>query len=1470
MTTAFDSEEELLPDTSESSEGQVCDECGSGEHGDCLLLCDGQNGRCPAACHTFCDGLDAVPAADWLCRQCRPVVPEQPAVPAVRAAKQQATASATSSDVSSHLRVLEEKGLTEPVSQVPPGGQVFRHVEVMSGPATGWQIQGRLEVDRHENKETSRAPRWKYIHPDQRTMFVTLSAQTSWSKGVEISGIAPEAFAQLKEIQAALKATLSKRKYELADAGRLIDEQLEATWQEMLLQKKGAGATKEVLELRKKFEASVPRVPHDPEWRPSAGGAAAVATPVRKRELEAPLSQSGTTKVSRPLRRSRRDAFLSYMLRSLKAMPQGQRTQNPKPAERPKEQQQMPEAEAVTSSEEDVEEAVPCPSAQASEEVGNQGIGERRIEQRSTAMPLPHLVSDSKAAERELEQHLGKPVLSLLGLYVGDDLEGYEEIEAELHEHTHEKLRQHFQAEPALEDVAWRCLCAACVLGRIDLEKLPLACCDLLKASQYCTGLSSQFARIFVVREAMLVHMACKQNLTCFTCRIIVYFMLTGQADEDFAELRQFIASYKNDRNSAAAQVLKAGNGSNLAQLCAFALLYFKSVKDRELVQGSEVVACVEKLIQRRSVRVRCRGVAVFLGVFLAGCINTWPNLKSLIYDLPWPSDENAGLAKWELWLSLTLVFQRGANELSQRRVPLPSSWKSTVTSLDQGALLHALHVWQELVQAMGNMQDCPAALRLLAPGDSSPSVLAFGEPLLRGVWANKGASERLLNAWLQELHILRREATSESGRTEVQKLGEEWTRRAMLCFEAQKDLAWPGGGRAPDPGKLLPLTSHVAAESIALLLRFDPDLVTRKFACFFACPESHSTIAEPLKSDATACFRSTSCDDGPSFNTERPLQQYNGLRFAEIFENAAAILSVEDDGTASDCNKFMNWVVLKHIQGNRAKQGSPGEHTRPLVNPEVNRFARWVLDEVLDFRPPMLCVPSPSAAAKHVDVELEAMSIRAQVACQSFFKPLLDRVVAKSKPLWLLAACVYACLHASCICSVLGRTSGPLYDAGCQLLTAFSDPGSERVALADMALREAAKLPEKVLQWAFSLLARDVHLLLLWTQRLGSPATGFRADGLFRLAAVAAYHVKGHWWGPPGLIKWAQVLRSPRKLAFNPLKQSMLPGALPSMALTPSTLHWRPLAPVLLYLGKPDADRALGSFALLQQAIEVAPSQSPNCFGPEIDWLAPDLGAWSAALTGSDAADFVLLAPWRAATYVSLQREGQALALWQLQTAVSSRCAAVLCSVELGRASSHKPQVAHTEVHNSAGSNLQDLLQALLRDMAYGLKEALLVHHESADEMLKSRPRKRKARDAEEIAFWVMRHLLYRYLALAQIFTLAPERMLGGLGADVYSCLANLHTWLQRAGLAGEEEALTRSVAHGLAEATAALPWPRVEVPRASVPLVGEIAHAASAPDGCFTGGRWLPPVSTKSSCEEVLCAIFDAVENSPLGNLA
>ncbi len=60
--------EKKLPSENESDSDDVCYECNYGGDDDKLLICDECDMNC---CHTYCDGLDAVPENSWLCKFCR-------------------------------------------------------------------------------------------------------------------------------------------------------------------------------------------------------------------------------------------------------------------------------------------------------------------------------------------------------------------------------------------------------------------------------------------------------------------------------------------------------------------------------------------------------------------------------------------------------------------------------------------------------------------------------------------------------------------------------------------------------------------------------------------------------------------------------------------------------------------------------------------------------------------------------------------------------------------------------------------------------------------------------------------------------------------------------------------------------------------------------------------------------------------------------------------------------------------------------------------------------------------------------------------------------------------------------------------------------------------------------------------------------------------------------------------------------
>ena len=207
-------------------------------------------------------------------------------------------------------RVLEEAGLQESLEDFPAGGAVYRHVRVEDGPAAGWEIQGRLEMDRHDGKESSRAPRWKFIHPDN-TAYSAFSARSSTSPAVCNSGISSEAFEQLGVIQSSLKKALSKRRDELQKAHKLIDQKFEADWQDMLtLRKLSPNDDRALQELRRKTSALAQGAPANPEWRPPSWAG--------KLPTQSSTAESATDQIDvmRTGRRRGQDAFVNFMLKS--------------------------------------------------------------------------------------------------------------------------------------------------------------------------------------------------------------------------------------------------------------------------------------------------------------------------------------------------------------------------------------------------------------------------------------------------------------------------------------------------------------------------------------------------------------------------------------------------------------------------------------------------------------------------------------------------------------------------------------------------------------------------------------------------------------------------------------------------------------------------------------------------------------------------------------------------------------------------------------------------------------------------------------------------------------------------------------------------------------------------------------------------------------------------------------------------
>jgi len=58
-------------DAEGSDEETVCRICQQSSDEGCMLLCDGQDGCCNAACHFYCIGLSEIPEGDWFCPSCQ-------------------------------------------------------------------------------------------------------------------------------------------------------------------------------------------------------------------------------------------------------------------------------------------------------------------------------------------------------------------------------------------------------------------------------------------------------------------------------------------------------------------------------------------------------------------------------------------------------------------------------------------------------------------------------------------------------------------------------------------------------------------------------------------------------------------------------------------------------------------------------------------------------------------------------------------------------------------------------------------------------------------------------------------------------------------------------------------------------------------------------------------------------------------------------------------------------------------------------------------------------------------------------------------------------------------------------------------------------------------------------------------------------------------------------------------------------
>ncbi|CAE8595248.1 unnamed protein product, partial [Polarella glacialis] len=1088
--------DELCESDAESVDDKACDVCGGTEDKALFLLCDGNGGDCPGACHTFCDGLgNTVPDGDWFCRRCRASAPSAPE-PLRHLACQQGQVKAQ--DVSrTHARparlpqpaqdndveIVAEKGMRGPAADVPAGSQVFRHYRILRNAAAGWQVLGRLEMDRHKGQQTSRAPRWRYVHPDGQTSFVSINKQKSRSNStsVESSGISVEGFEHLKKVQKSLMAVLCRRRDELVQVGSLIDERVEADWQQILMQR--GGNSVRVQELRRNYASKVEKAPSAPEWRPPRWEASEAQCPPslrrpgcipttsegfvssRKRGPDFSAAESALRPGPRPLRRYH-DPFLRYIMSNA---PQAPASEVDPDAGAEPDADAEPDALAEPEQEGNgrKQPRVGDRLAAGCEDAGEHQDAEQREARRRQSVSVQRLVKDPLAAERELKLHAGRTpwgrLLQLQGGQLGEG-EGYDsdEFKEELKDEPmgaegaekpqpHEELARLFATEPDLQEVAWRCLIAATALGRAT-DQLPFVCVDLLKADACMRGGSAvkHFVRVLSVRDAMLAAearlpkdlavAADAPDMASFVTTVLRHFATCppeeniDEASEAlncrFAGLRQFMADFRSDRRAAPykALALKSQAYDKLGQLCAFTILLYSPLQatiqasKREAGKWSGNDAVARLLKQPCKWPLRRQGIAVLLGSFLSAVDRTGLTILMDLLESPseWPtSDEDVrwGIARWELWVTLMQVIGRLAVELSGKPVEAPACFRIPAwwlgSSTTPRALEAVLEAWRDLLDALPKLTNGKdALLRILAATASSPAPRELAAELLQGLQGTRSspaeawALTRLLEVWEQEARALLPLASPSSG---FEAVAAEWVLRASLCFEALCSRA-RCAARPLRPGarNLLEAAGEACAAGMALLVRTGNAAAVEKLVSFL--PSSGESgrhrwhVPTESAEQKSAFFRAAGDPSGPSFNVDNKLHRFNGCRFSEKWALEKHITREAAEATTQSATAAAIKASTK--AGAAAKKAS--------LNPEVNRFARWILEDVLNYCPPLLRLPSRRAGEllaplAPLDEELAGMAARAQAVCSSRmlnrtgFGPLLWPPAFK--PAWLQLA---------------------------------------------------------------------------------------------------------------------------------------------------------------------------------------------------------------------------------------------------------------------------------------------------------------------------------------------------------------------------------------------------------------------------------------------------------------------------------
>eukprot|EP00438_Fugacium_kawagutii_P000807 Skav235092 [mRNA] locus=scaffold711:60166:62604:- [translate_table: standard] len=152
-----------------------------------------------------------------------------------------------------------------------PGSKV--HLKWRLELSNVWTIEGYLHWDRHEGKETSRAPRWRFTRADGR-MWPSLKGKQST---VESQGdLTDEEFLTMCRVKDRMLGLLKLRKSELQKAGTLIDGDAEARWQAF---RRG----EELLRLREEIEQDRRDTGLQPEWQPHVAISQVEMTAPRKR-----------------------------------------------------------------------------------------------------------------------------------------------------------------------------------------------------------------------------------------------------------------------------------------------------------------------------------------------------------------------------------------------------------------------------------------------------------------------------------------------------------------------------------------------------------------------------------------------------------------------------------------------------------------------------------------------------------------------------------------------------------------------------------------------------------------------------------------------------------------------------------------------------------------------------------------------------------------------------------------------------------------------------------------------------------------------------------------------------------------------------------------------------------------------------------------------------------------------------------